>query len=130
VIHSSDKPDLILRHATAADLDRVKCLWHALYRHQFEHGMLLRRPDGAYEAWLKSTTPFPGQFASVVVAELNGKSSLSWPGATARCHSTLVPQPSGQSPKSLWTILTVVQVLAAGCLTSLWPDFASSRLLA
>jgi hypothetical protein len=43
VIHSSDKPDLILRHATSADLDRVKCLWHALYRHQFSYNSPIRR---------------------------------------------------------------------------------------
>jgi GNAT superfamily N-acetyltransferase len=70
---SSDKRDLILRHATAADMDRIKPLWHALYQHQFEHGMLLRLPEGAYDAWLKSIVPFLGRFASVVVAELNGE---------------------------------------------------------
>jgi GNAT superfamily N-acetyltransferase len=64
---------VILRHATAADLDRIQPLWHALYQHQFEHGMLLRLPDGAYEAWLKSIAPFLGRFATVVVAELNGE---------------------------------------------------------
>jgi GNAT superfamily N-acetyltransferase len=68
---SADNADLILRHATAADLDRIKPLWHALYKHQFEHGMLLRLPEDAYEAWLKSIVPFLGRFASVVVAESN-----------------------------------------------------------
>jgi diamine N-acetyltransferase len=73
VTDSSNKPDVILRHATAGDLDRIQPLWHALYQHQFEHGMLLRLPDGAYEAWLKSIAPFLGRFATVVVAELNGE---------------------------------------------------------
>lgn len=70
---SQDQSDLILRHATAADMDRIKPLWHALYQHQFEHGMLLRLPEGAYDAWLKSIVPFLGRFASVVVGELNGE---------------------------------------------------------
>jgi GNAT superfamily N-acetyltransferase len=65
--------DLVLRHATAEDMDRIQPLWHALYQHQFEHGMLLRLPEGAYDAWLKSITPFLGRFASVVVGELNGE---------------------------------------------------------
>ena len=63
--------DVKLRHATAADMDRIKPLWHDLYQHQFDHGMLLRLPEGAYEAWLKSIIPFLGRFASVVVAERN-----------------------------------------------------------
>lgn len=54
-------------------MDRIEPLWHALYQHQFEHGMLLRLPEGAYQAWLKSMVPFLGRFASVVVAELNGE---------------------------------------------------------
>jgi GNAT superfamily N-acetyltransferase len=62
---------LILRHATADDLDRIKPLWQALYQHQSEHGMLLRLPEGAYDAWLKSITPLLGRFANVVVAEKN-----------------------------------------------------------
>ena len=33
-----------LRHATAADMDQIKPLWHAFYEHQFAHSMLLRRP--------------------------------------------------------------------------------------
>ena len=69
---SLDKPGLIVRHAAAADMDRIKPLWHALYQHQFEHGMLLRLPDGAYDAWLKSIEPLLGRFAGVVVAELEG----------------------------------------------------------
>ncbi|HYL36131.1 MAG TPA: GNAT family N-acetyltransferase [Bryobacteraceae bacterium] len=62
---------LILRRATQEDLDRIRPLWHALYQHQLEHGMLLRLPEGAYDAWLKSIVPFLGRFANVVVAELN-----------------------------------------------------------
>lgn len=64
-----DKLNLIVRHATVADLDRIKPLWHALYQHQVEHGMLLRLPEDAFDAWLKSITPFLGRFATVVVAE-------------------------------------------------------------
>jgi GNAT superfamily N-acetyltransferase len=70
---SAGKPDLVLRHATVEDLDRIQPMWQALYQHQFEHGMLLRLPDGAYDAWLKSIQPFLGRFASVVLAELDGE---------------------------------------------------------
>jgi GNAT superfamily N-acetyltransferase len=63
---------LILRHAEATDMDRIKPLWHALYQHQFEHGMLLRLPEDAYDAWLKSIEPLLGRFADVVVAEQEG----------------------------------------------------------
>jgi hypothetical protein len=49
---------LVLRHATAGDMPRIEPLWKALYQHQFEHGMLLRLPEGAYDAWLKSVVPF------------------------------------------------------------------------
>jgi GNAT superfamily N-acetyltransferase len=69
----SGKPCLVLRNATAGDLARIEPLWHALYRHQCEHGMLLRLPDGAYEAWLKSIEPFLGRYANVVVAEDEGE---------------------------------------------------------
>ena len=69
----SSDPGLVLRHATVEDLDRIQPLWQALYQHQFEHGMLLRLPEGAYDAWIKSIQPFLGRFASVVLAELNGK---------------------------------------------------------
>lgn len=64
---------LTLRHATSEDMNRIKPLWHALYQHQMEHGMLLHLPEGAYEAWLKSVVPFLGRFASVVVAERGGE---------------------------------------------------------
>jgi GNAT superfamily N-acetyltransferase len=64
---------LFLRHATAEDMDRIRPLWYALYKHQIEHGMLLHLPEGAYDAWLKSIVPFLGRFASVVVAERNGE---------------------------------------------------------
>src|SRR5690349_11521182 len=60
---------VILRQATGADIERIKPLWEAVYQHQSEHGMLLSLPDGAYEAWVKSITPFLGRFANVVVAE-------------------------------------------------------------
>jgi len=64
---------ILMRHAAAADMDRIKPLWHALYEHQAQHGMLLHLPEGAYEAWLKSMAPFLGRFASIVVAEQNGE---------------------------------------------------------
>jgi GNAT superfamily N-acetyltransferase len=72
---SDPVPDsaLILRQASSDDLARILPLWHALYQHQFEHGMLLRLPEGAYEAWLKSMEPFLGRFANIVVAELHGE---------------------------------------------------------
>ena len=66
-------PGLVLRHATVEDFERIRPMWHALYEHQFEHGMLLRLPEGAYDAWLKSIQPFLGRFASVVLSELNGE---------------------------------------------------------
>lgn len=69
---AADRKDLVLRHASAEDLERVKPLWHLLYEHQFDHGMLLRLPEGAYEAWRQSIEPFMGRFANVVIAELNG----------------------------------------------------------
>lgn len=69
----SSTEGLVLRYATANEMDRIKPLWEALYRHQSEHGMLLRLPEGAYEAWSKSIVPFLGRFASIVVAELNGE---------------------------------------------------------
>jgi len=64
--------DVIVRHATADDMGRIKPLWQALYQHQVEHGMLLRLPEGAFDAWVNSITPFLGRFASVVVAEEQG----------------------------------------------------------
>jgi GNAT superfamily N-acetyltransferase len=64
---------LILRQASTADLVRIQPLWQALYQHQLEHGMLLRLPEGAYDAWLKSMEPFLGRFANIVVAELHGE---------------------------------------------------------
>jgi len=69
----SDPAGPILRQAVPEDLDRIKPLWHALYQHQFEHGMLLRLPENAYEAWRQSIVPFLGRFANIVVAELNGE---------------------------------------------------------
>ena len=69
----SPQPDLVLRTALLEDMERIKPLWHALYRHQSEHGMLLRLPEDAYQAWLQSITPFLGRFANVVVAELKGE---------------------------------------------------------
>ena len=73
MLDSCKKPDLILRHATATDMDHIKPLWHALYQHQFEHGMLLRLPENAYDAWLKSIVPYLGRFANVVIAEERGE---------------------------------------------------------
>jgi GNAT superfamily N-acetyltransferase len=71
--YPSSEPTLVLRQATVEDLDRIQPLWHALYHHQFEHGMLLPLPEGAYDAWLKSIQPFLGRFANVVLAEINGE---------------------------------------------------------
>lgn len=65
--------DIVIRHAAPADLERIQPLWHALYKHQFEHGMLLRLPEGAYDAWLQSMLPFLGRFANIVIAELDGE---------------------------------------------------------
>jgi len=70
---TAEKSVPALRQATAADMDRIQPLWHALYEHQTSHGMLLTLPEGAYDAWLKSMTPFLGRFANVVVAEDNGE---------------------------------------------------------
>lgn len=67
-----DKTDLVLRHATAKDLELIEPLWQALYQHQFEHGMLLRLTEGAYAEWLESVVPFLGRFAIVSIAEQNG----------------------------------------------------------
>lgn len=67
-----DVSSVILRQATPLDMDSIKPLWEALYQHQSEHGMLLSLPEGAYDAWLKSMTPFLGRFANVVVAEQDG----------------------------------------------------------
>src|ERR1700682_5170444 len=69
---TGSESNLVLRHAIESDMDRIKPLWHALYQHQTEHGMLLRLPENAYDAWLKSILPFLGRFASRVVAEQNG----------------------------------------------------------
>ena len=69
----SSNDGLVLRQAAIDEMERIKPLWEALYQHQMEHGMLLRLPAGAYDAWLKSIVPFLGRFANVVVAELNGE---------------------------------------------------------
>src|SRR5258708_816016 len=73
MIQTEDNPDLVLRCATVDDMDRIKPLWHALYQHQFEHGMLLTLPEGAYEAWAQSIVPYLGRFATVVVGERHGE---------------------------------------------------------
>jgi GNAT superfamily N-acetyltransferase len=58
----------IVRLATAAEVQGLEALWRDLYAHQAEHGMLLRLPDGAFDAWLKSIEPLLGRFAAVVIA--------------------------------------------------------------
>jgi GNAT superfamily N-acetyltransferase len=58
-----------IRHGSLEDIDRIEPLWHALYKHQVEHGMLLRLPDDAFQAWVKSIAPFLDRFATLVVAE-------------------------------------------------------------
>jgi GNAT superfamily N-acetyltransferase len=63
----------IVRHAVATDLEHVKPLWEALYRHQVEHGMLLAMPAEAYVAWEKSILTMLGRFAVLVVAEREGQ---------------------------------------------------------
>ena len=65
---STGTQGIILRHAVSADMDRIQPLWRALYEHQSQHGMLLRLPDDAYEAWLKSIVPLLGRFATIVLA--------------------------------------------------------------
>jgi GNAT superfamily N-acetyltransferase len=67
-----EQAGVIVRHAAAADIDRLDPLWEALYRHQSEHGMLLTLPDGAFVAWRKSMLPFLGRFAVIIVAEHAG----------------------------------------------------------
>src|SRR5882672_3206865 len=67
-----EQPGVIVRHAAAADVDRLDPLWGALYRHQAEHGMLLTLPDGAFGAWRRSMLPFLGRLAVIVVAEHAG----------------------------------------------------------
>ena len=69
----SKEEGLVLRHAGADEMARIKPLWDALYQHQIEHGMLLRLPESAYDAWSKSIVPFLGRFANIVVADLNGE---------------------------------------------------------
>jgi GNAT superfamily N-acetyltransferase len=52
------------------DIPNNRLVWDdTMYR---LYGISLDQFTGAYEAWLKSITPFLGRFASVVVAELNG----------------------------------------------------------
>ena len=57
-----------IRRALAGDLDQLKPLWLALYRHQREHGMLINLPEDSYERWKKSMLPSLGRFANVIVA--------------------------------------------------------------
>jgi len=73
MVNSTELSGLGLRYATAADMASLEPLWHDLYQHQFDHGMLLRLPKGAYDAWLKSIAPFLGRFANVFVAEEGGQ---------------------------------------------------------
>jgi GNAT superfamily N-acetyltransferase len=64
--------DVTVRHAGSTDFESLKPLWQALYQHQFDHGMLLELPNGAYEVWVDSIAPFLGRFAVLVVAEREG----------------------------------------------------------
>jgi len=57
-----------VRLAAADDIPRLEPLWRELYTHQAAHGMLLRLPDTAFDAWVTSIAPFVGRFAVVVVA--------------------------------------------------------------
>jgi GNAT superfamily N-acetyltransferase len=56
-----------LRLATAGEVAAIEPLWRELYAHQAEHGMRLRLPDGAFDAWVQSMTPLLGRFSVVVL---------------------------------------------------------------
>jgi GNAT superfamily N-acetyltransferase len=70
---SGGNRDVSLRNADTDDMPRIEPLWRALYKHQADHGMLLRLPDNAYDVWLKSMEPFLGRFANISLAEVNGE---------------------------------------------------------
>jgi GNAT superfamily N-acetyltransferase len=61
-----------IRLAVPEDFTKVEPHWQALYQHQYEHGMLLRLPEGAYEAWVKSMVPLLGRFSVMSIAEEDG----------------------------------------------------------
>ncbi len=67
-----DKGTPVIRLAEAEDFSQIEPLWQALYQHQREHGMLLRLPDGAYQAWVTSIVPLLGRFAITSVTEQDG----------------------------------------------------------
>jgi len=57
-----------IRLALPDEIRALERLWHDLYAHQAEHGMLLRLPAEAFEAWVQSIAPLLGRFSIVVVA--------------------------------------------------------------
>jgi GNAT superfamily N-acetyltransferase len=59
---------LEIRLAVADEIRAIEPLWRDLYVHQAEHGMLLRLPTEAFEAWVQSMGPLLGRFSIVVVA--------------------------------------------------------------
>jgi GNAT superfamily N-acetyltransferase len=56
-----------VRLANAGEVAAIEPLWRELYSHQAEHGMRLRLPDGAFDAWVQSMTPLLGRFSVVVL---------------------------------------------------------------
>ncbi len=63
------KATVTVRQAVASELERLHALWTALYEHQAAHGMRIRLPPSAFEAWVEGIRPFLGRFAVVVVAQ-------------------------------------------------------------
>jgi GNAT superfamily N-acetyltransferase len=59
---------LEIRLARADEIAALEALWRELYEHQAEHGMRLRLPSGAFDAWVQSIVPLLGRFSVVVVA--------------------------------------------------------------
>lgn len=79
---------LAIRPAAAEDLERIRALWDALYRHQEEHGMLLRLPADAFDHWMRGIAPYLGRFAAVFIAE-RGSAAVGFAAARVR---TMPPQ--------------------------------------
>lgn len=71
--HTIPDHPVVIRPGSSDDLDKVKPLWHALYRHQRQHGMELSLPESAYADWVASIVPFLGRFATVMVAEVDAQ---------------------------------------------------------
>ncbi|HVL67966.1 MAG TPA: GNAT family N-acetyltransferase [Vicinamibacterales bacterium] len=63
---------IVIRAVAPADLEALRPLWEALYRHQAGHGMLLRLPPDAFDLWVRAWRPQLGRFATAIVAERDG----------------------------------------------------------